>query len=239
MVHAENDAAIRRTRRRLIDLGRTDIRYHVVAHSEIMEREATHRALALAEMTGTRMTIVHISSCAIGRRSVPGAGARRRCDRRDLPAISLRRRGRSRSPCRGCRALRLFAAAALAAQPAASVAGARRWRHRSLVVRPFALLVRRQDRQIRHAWLPHDAERHSRDGDPAAAAVFRRTAERPPDARPLSRPHLAKCRVGLWPGAPQGQDRGRPRRRPGAVGPAAQLDDRPRGTSFARRLHAL
>jgi dihydropyrimidinase len=62
MVHAENDAAIRRTRQRLIDLGRTDIRYHVVAHSEIMEREATHRALALAEMTGARMTIVHVSS---------------------------------------------------------------------------------------------------------------------------------------------------------------------------------
>ncbi len=62
MVHAENDAAIRRTRQRLIDLGRTAIRYHSVAHSEIMEREATHRALALAEMTGTRMTIVHVSS---------------------------------------------------------------------------------------------------------------------------------------------------------------------------------
>jgi dihydropyrimidinase len=62
MVHAENDAAIRRTRQRLLDLGRTDIRYHTIAHSEIMEREATHRALALAEMTGTRMAIVHISS---------------------------------------------------------------------------------------------------------------------------------------------------------------------------------
>jgi dihydropyrimidinase len=62
MVHAENDAAIRRTRKRLIALGRTDIRYHAVAHSEIMEREATHRALALAEMTGARMTIVHVSS---------------------------------------------------------------------------------------------------------------------------------------------------------------------------------
>lgn len=62
MVHAENDAAIRRTRQKLIDLGRTEMRYHAVAHSEIMEREATHRALALAEMTGTRMTIVHVSS---------------------------------------------------------------------------------------------------------------------------------------------------------------------------------
>ena len=62
MVHAENDAAIRRTKKRLIERGRTDIRYHLVAHSETMEREATHRALALAEMTGVRMTIVHVSS---------------------------------------------------------------------------------------------------------------------------------------------------------------------------------
>ncbi|WP_119274456.1 dihydropyrimidinase [Taklimakanibacter deserti] len=62
MVHAENDAAIRRTRQKLIDLGRTEMRYHTVAHSEIMEREATHRALALAEMTGARLTIVHVSS---------------------------------------------------------------------------------------------------------------------------------------------------------------------------------
>lgn len=62
MVHAENDAAIRRARRRLLELGRTDIRYHTVVHNEIMEREATHRALTLAEMTGVRMTIVHVSS---------------------------------------------------------------------------------------------------------------------------------------------------------------------------------
>ncbi|RUU14711.1 dihydropyrimidinase [Mesorhizobium sp. USDA-HM6] len=62
MVHAENDAAIRRTRQGLIELGRTEMRYHTVAHSEIMEREATHRALALAEMTGARLTIVHVPS---------------------------------------------------------------------------------------------------------------------------------------------------------------------------------
>lgn len=62
MVHAENDAAIRRTKKRLVELGRTDIRYHLVAHSEIIEREATHRALALAEITGARMTVVHVSS---------------------------------------------------------------------------------------------------------------------------------------------------------------------------------
>jgi dihydropyrimidinase len=62
MVHAESDAGIRRTRGRLLELGRSELRYHAVAHSEIMEREATHRALALAEITGARIAIVHISS---------------------------------------------------------------------------------------------------------------------------------------------------------------------------------
>jgi dihydropyrimidinase len=52
MVHAENDAGIRRTTQRLIDSGRTGLRYHTVAHSEVMEREATHRAAALAEIAG-------------------------------------------------------------------------------------------------------------------------------------------------------------------------------------------
>ncbi|MGB3415285.1 MAG: dihydropyrimidinase [Mesorhizobium sp.] len=61
MVHAENDAAIRRTRNRLIELGRTDLRYHAVAHARVMEREATHRAVALAEISGTRLVVVHVS----------------------------------------------------------------------------------------------------------------------------------------------------------------------------------
>jgi len=61
MVHAENDAAIRRTSQRLIDLGRTDMRYHTVAHSEVMEREATHRAVALAEIAGARLIVLHVS----------------------------------------------------------------------------------------------------------------------------------------------------------------------------------
>ncbi|MBZ7924950.1 dihydropyrimidinase [Ensifer adhaerens] len=61
MVHAENDAAIRRTAQRLAESGRTGLRYHAVAHSEIMEREATHRAIALAEVTGGRIAVLHVS----------------------------------------------------------------------------------------------------------------------------------------------------------------------------------
>ncbi len=62
MMHAENDAIIRRTRQRLIDSGRTDLRYHTLAHAEVAEREAVNRAAALAEVTGARLLIVHLSS---------------------------------------------------------------------------------------------------------------------------------------------------------------------------------
>jgi dihydropyrimidinase len=61
MVHAENDAAIRRTQARLYALGRRATRYHAAARPEAAEREATHRALALAEISGARVVIVHIS----------------------------------------------------------------------------------------------------------------------------------------------------------------------------------
>lgn len=61
MVHAENDAAIRRTRQRLVGLGHTLLRYHSVAHGEAMEREAAHRALTFAEIAGARVVIVHVS----------------------------------------------------------------------------------------------------------------------------------------------------------------------------------
>ncbi len=63
MVHAENDAAIRRTRDRLVESGRTAFRYHAVAHAEAFEREATHRAVTFAEVTGAPMVVVHVS-CA-------------------------------------------------------------------------------------------------------------------------------------------------------------------------------
>lgn len=64
MIHAENDAIIRRTRQRLIESGRTDLRYHTLAHAEVAEREAVNRASALAEVTGARLLIVHLSSAS-------------------------------------------------------------------------------------------------------------------------------------------------------------------------------
>ncbi|AYD03730.1 dihydropyrimidinase [Neorhizobium sp. NCHU2750] len=62
MVHAENDAIIRRTTLKLLQAGKTGFPYHAVAHGEAAEREATHRVATLAEVSGSRVVIVHVST---------------------------------------------------------------------------------------------------------------------------------------------------------------------------------
>jgi dihydropyrimidinase len=62
MVHAENDECIRWLTDRLLERRLTALRYHVAAHSDIGEREATFRAISFAELIETPIMIVHVSS---------------------------------------------------------------------------------------------------------------------------------------------------------------------------------
>ena len=62
MVHAENDDCIRWLTDRLLAAGRTALKYHVAAHSAIGEGEATHRAIALSELTDVPILITHVSA---------------------------------------------------------------------------------------------------------------------------------------------------------------------------------
>jgi len=64
MVHAENDACIRWLTTRLLESRKTALRYHVTAHPEIGEREATFRAISFAELVDTPILIVHVSSAS-------------------------------------------------------------------------------------------------------------------------------------------------------------------------------
>ncbi len=61
MVHAEGHDAIRYMTRKLEEAGQTAPYYHAVSHSKIAEREATHRAIAHAELTDVPVVIVHVS----------------------------------------------------------------------------------------------------------------------------------------------------------------------------------
>jgi len=64
MVHAENDDCIRWLTDRLVATGKTAFKYHGIAHSVAGEREATHRAITLAEVAEVPVLIAHVSTGA-------------------------------------------------------------------------------------------------------------------------------------------------------------------------------
>ena len=62
MVHAENYDAIRFLTDRLERSGKTAPHYHAVSRPIAVEREATHRAISLAELVDVPVMIVHVSN---------------------------------------------------------------------------------------------------------------------------------------------------------------------------------
>ena len=62
MVHAENHDVISWLTDNLLAAGHDLPRYHSMAHARIAESEATHRAIALAEIVGLPILIVHVSA---------------------------------------------------------------------------------------------------------------------------------------------------------------------------------
>jgi len=61
MVHAENADCIEWLTRRLEAAGRIAPRYHAQSRPMLVEREATHRAIALSELVDVPILIVHVS----------------------------------------------------------------------------------------------------------------------------------------------------------------------------------
>jgi dihydropyrimidinase len=61
-IHAENGSAIDIVVGQMIAEGKTAPHYHALSRSTKAEAEATHRAIALAEMAGARVYIVHLSN---------------------------------------------------------------------------------------------------------------------------------------------------------------------------------
>jgi len=62
MMHAENGMAIDVLREQAIERGDTDPVYHSLTRPAITESEATHRAIALAELAGAHLYVVHMSA---------------------------------------------------------------------------------------------------------------------------------------------------------------------------------
>src|SRR5258706_13815869 len=62
MVHAENYDAIRFLTERLERAGNTAPKFHAISRPIPVEREATHRAISLAQLVDVPITIVHVSN---------------------------------------------------------------------------------------------------------------------------------------------------------------------------------
>jgi dihydropyrimidinase len=78
MVHAENEDVIRFLVDRHEQAGDTGARAHATTRPVAAEREATHRAISLAEVTEVPLVIVHVSNGAtIDEIAAPAPGARR------------------------------------------------------------------------------------------------------------------------------------------------------------------
>ncbi len=61
MVHAENNDMIKWMADRLLQAGLRAPKFHAVARPMLVEREATHRSIALAELVDVPILIVHVS----------------------------------------------------------------------------------------------------------------------------------------------------------------------------------
>jgi len=61
MIHAENADCIAWLTEQLVAAGQTAPRFHAAARPMLIEREATHRAIALAELVDLPVLIVHVS----------------------------------------------------------------------------------------------------------------------------------------------------------------------------------
>ncbi len=62
MMHAENGIAIDVLREQALQRGETDPVYHGITRPPLTESEATHRAIALAELAGCPLYVVHMSA---------------------------------------------------------------------------------------------------------------------------------------------------------------------------------
>jgi dihydropyrimidinase len=64
MMHAENGIAIDVLVAQALAAGKTDPRYHGEVRRELLESEATHRAIQLARVAGSPLYVVHVSAAA-------------------------------------------------------------------------------------------------------------------------------------------------------------------------------
>jgi dihydropyrimidinase len=137
MVHAENYDAIRFLTDRLERASKTAPYYHAVSRPIVVEREATHRAISLAELVDVPVMIVHVSNREAMERNptCPAEGPEGLW--RDLSPVSRAHRRRPSEAQHGRRQICLLATAARRGQPGRLLGGHPDWRLLSVLLRPL------------------------------------------------------------------------------------------------------
>jgi dihydropyrimidinase len=121
LIHAENGSAIDVVVSQMIAEGKTAPHYHALSRSAKAEAEATHRAIALADMAGAAVYIVHLSNedALAALKFMQGRGAKalaETCTQYLVLSIEDQMLGRG--------GVCIYASAARKVEPAAAVGGA-------------------------------------------------------------------------------------------------------------------
>ena len=169
MVHCENGWAIDVLVERALAAGQTEPIYHAHTRPEVLEAEATHRSVRLAELAGANLFIVHVT-CGLAADEIAEGQARGvRCPARPAFSTSRTRSTTWRAPT--SRARRYVCSPPLreAPQPGAALDGAAPRRARERLDRPLPVQQRAEGARARR--LLEDPERPRDDPAPAREAL--------------------------------------------------------------------
>ena len=204
MVHAENDAAVRFLTRRLVESGRTAMRYHARARPSLGDREAAHRAITFAELVEVPILIAHVSAALVVEEI-------RRAQARGAPILA-----------ETCPQYLFLSEADLDApgvegakcvctppprtprDQGAVYGGLLDGTLAGVLLRPFAVAVHRQDRRGSGDAVPPCAEWRPGDRNPTRVAVFRRRADGADVADRFRRTHRRRPGAAVRPCARKG-----------------------------------
>ncbi len=229
-VHAENDAMLAWTARRLLERGHKAPRYHAISHPRIAEAEATNRLIAMAALVDQPVVVFHVSTegslAAIRAAQTRG----QKVFAETCPQYLLFGAEDLDKPGLEGRQVDVQPAGARCRGPGGDLAGPAQRHLPDRLVRSRALSLRRQRQARRRArgHLQADRERHPRHRAAPAAAVLRGRAEGADRSPALRRARLHQPRQDLRPASAQGHDRDRVgcRRRDLGSGPDGR-DHRP------------
>jgi D-hydantoinase len=229
MVHAENDDCIRWLTDRLIATGKTAFKYHGVAHSVAGEREATHRAITLAEVAEVPVLIAHVSTGAAAAQIRAAQARGLRVMAETCPQyLFLTADHMDTHDMEGTKYV--------CTPPPRTVADQGHiWR--ALADGTFQVFS--SDHSPWRDAVPQGAERRARHRDTTAAAVLGGSRQGAPDAAPVRRARRDQPGAHLWSLPAQGDHRGGFGCGSGRVGHRAHGDHHQRHAAPRHGLHGV